>query len=304
MGQSILDKVQEILETGKLQKLENFNADPVFSLRSELAKVWGIGPETANKLIRKGYRSVDDLRKRGWDDLTEQQRVGLKHFDDLQHRIPREEVVLIEGVVRETIQALVGKELECMTCGSYRRGRSHCGDVDVLIRAMGDNPPLGLLLQIIQELESKRFLVDHFSLPSKVHRDKDDAEYMHHASYMGICRLNEQSRCRHIDIKVYNEAEFPFALLYFTGSDYFNRSMRTLAHTKGYSLTDTVSAGYLRNTRYTECREFTNACITTAGNWFLRVLVCHAFQRKKSLLYLVSITRLLRREIVLTPDSS
>jgi hypothetical protein len=34
---------------------------------------------------------------------------------------------------------------------------------------------------------------------------------------------------------------FAFALLYFTGSDHFNRSMRLFASKKGYSLSDKVS---------------------------------------------------------------
>lgn len=53
-----------------------------------------------------------------------------------------------------------------------------------------------------------------------------------HDSYMGVCML-EGSRHRRIDMKVYPAAEYAFALLYFTGSGYFNRSMRLFAEKKG-----------------------------------------------------------------------
>ena len=43
---------------------------------------------------------------------------------------------------------------------------------------------------------------------------------------------------RRLDIKVYNAEHFPFAVLYFTGSDYFNRSMRLYAQKRGMSLSD------------------------------------------------------------------
>jgi DNA polymerase/3'-5' exonuclease PolX len=44
---------------------------------------------------------------------------------------------------------------------------------------------------------------------------------------------------RRVDIKTYLPDEMPFALLYFTGSGYFNRSMRRYADTvKGLSLHD------------------------------------------------------------------
>ena len=55
--------------------------------------------------------------------------------------------------------------------------------------------------------------------------------------FMGICK-DDNNIHRRIDIKVYNKEEFPFALLYFTGSAYFNRSMRLFAKKKGYHLSD------------------------------------------------------------------
>jgi DNA polymerase/3'-5' exonuclease PolX len=43
-------------------------------------------------------------------------------------------------------------------------------------------------------------------------------------------------RFRRVDIKVYSPEEYPFALLYFTGSGYFNRSMRWWADKKFHGL--------------------------------------------------------------------
>ncbi|RLN92479.1 hypothetical protein BBJ28_00013557 [Nothophytophthora sp. Chile5] len=43
---------------------------------------------------------------------------------------------------------------------------------------------------------------------------------------------------RRLDIKVYPRRFFGFAMLYFTGSDHFNRSMRLFAHKNGWSLSD------------------------------------------------------------------
>ncbi|KAH8077628.1 DNA-directed DNA polymerase [Aureococcus anophagefferens] len=45
------------------------------------------------------------------------------------------------------------------------------------------------------------------------------------ASFMGICRLDSLPH-RRIDVKVYAPQHYACALLYFTGSDHFNRSMR------------------------------------------------------------------------------
>ncbi len=57
--------------------------------------------------------------------------------------------------------------------------------------------------------------------------------------YMGVCRLPGPSqRHRRLDIIVVPYAEFACALLYFTGSAHFNRSMRALAKTKQMSLSE------------------------------------------------------------------
>jgi DNA polymerase/3'-5' exonuclease PolX len=43
---------------------------------------------------------------------------------------------------------------------------------------------------------------------------------------------------RRLDIKVYPAEQYPTALLYFTGSAHFNRSMRSFAHISGFLLND------------------------------------------------------------------
>ena len=56
---------------------------------------------------------------------------------------------------------------------------------------------------------------------------------------MGVCKVPKVGAiARRIDIKVYPKEQFGFALLYFTGSDYFNRSMRLFADKKGFTLSD------------------------------------------------------------------
>jgi DNA polymerase lambda len=62
----------------------------------------------------------------------------------------------------------------------------------------------------------------------------------HHGkqSYMGICRLGPTGTARRIDIKTYPFCQYSFALLYFTGSAHYNRSMRLVAKKKQLKLTD------------------------------------------------------------------
>ena len=56
----------------------------------------------------------------------------LGYFGDLNSRIPRAEVGRIRNCVQEAAAALCS-DIIAVTCGSYRRGKATCGDVDILL---------------------------------------------------------------------------------------------------------------------------------------------------------------------------
>jgi hypothetical protein len=105
IGKSLRDKIEEILETGTLQKLISFKNNPAVQARVELCKVWGIGDKTADMLIKKHKLfSVHDVRMHGRHLLTPQQLIGLDLYEELLTRIPRAEVARIEHRVDDYVQ--------------------------------------------------------------------------------------------------------------------------------------------------------------------------------------------------------
>ena len=77
---------------------------------------------------------------------------------------------------------------------------------------------------IITELTRRGFLTDHLA------HDAKGLSIKRKRSYMGVCNLKGpnggEGTFRRIDIKCYPLRSYAFALLYFTGSGHFNRSMR------------------------------------------------------------------------------
>jgi DNA polymerase/3'-5' exonuclease PolX len=106
VGQKIAKKIQEIIDTGQLERAEADRNDPLIAAVNNIAKVHGIGPKLAQKLVNEqGVRSIDDLRKR--TDLTKHQQLGLKYFDAFEERIPRAEMAKWDAIVKQ-----IGHEID------------------------------------------------------------------------------------------------------------------------------------------------------------------------------------------------
>ncbi|XP_044955974.1 DNA polymerase lambda isoform X2 [Hordeum vulgare subsp. vulgare] len=232
IGKSLKDHINEIATTGKLSKLEHFENDEKVRAVSLFGEVWGVGPATALKLYDKGHRTLDDLRKD--DSLTYAQRTGLKFFDDIRQRIPRHEVSEMEKLLQE-----VGKDIlpgVTIVCGgSYRRGKSSCGDMDIVITHDDGKSHVGFLPKFVQRLKDINFLREDliFSINSIEGTDSGVD------TYFGLCTYPGRELRHRIDLKVYPRNRYASGLLAWTGNDVLNRRLRILAESKGYVLDDT-----------------------------------------------------------------
>ncbi|KAM8911869.1 DNA polymerase lambda isoform 1-T1 [Lycaon pictus] len=237
IGKRMAEKIVEILESGHLRKLDHISESvPILELFSN---IWGAGTKTAQMWYQQGYRTLEDIRNQA--SLTTQQAIGLKHYDDFLERIPREEATEIEQTVRKSAQAF-NPGLLCVACGSYRRGKATCGDVDVLLTHPDGQSHQGIFSRLLDSLRRQGFLTDDL-----VSQEENGQQQ----KYLGVCRLpGPGRRHRRLDIIIVPYSEFACALLYFTGSAHFNRSMRALAKTKGMSLSEhALSTSVVRDTQ-------------------------------------------------------
>lgn len=144
-------KIMEIIELGKLSKAEDI-MDGKTKILDIFCKVWGAGPSTAETWYAQGYRNLEDLTKNS--KLTKQQQIGLKFYYDLQIRIPRTEIEQIKEIVAKEIYK-IHSSLNIELVGSYRRGKTTCGDVDFMIVNPDVKSPLEILLALTNALKAQ-----------------------------------------------------------------------------------------------------------------------------------------------------
>lgn len=240
IGIKIAAKIDEIIETQQLQKLQSYYNDPEIKALDELASIPGIGPAKAKKLMDRGIMTIQQLRNNPEElnKLTHYAKIGLKYYDDLKQKIPRDEMNIIEQYILYIIHN-INPLLTATIAGSYRRKLSQSSDVDVLVSSLDwklstQSRPQSMN-EFIDQMKEDGFIVDIIN--AKIRK------------VTAIVRLNpiilrklnlpiKNYIHRHMDIRFFTQSEMVFGLLYFTGSATFNIEMRNKAISKGLELSE------------------------------------------------------------------
>ncbi len=233
IGAKMKLKLGEIFSTGKLRAAEEAKADPDFVAYNELLKIYGIGPVKARQFVDSGINGVEAIRKlvaRDPGALTAAQKLGLKYYEDTQERIPRAEIDEHRVILEKAFRA-VGLTMEIV--GSYRRGARDSGDIDVLVTgpaALGKSKMSAAFKKAVDSLESGGYLLGILARgPTKT------------LAYAGIgagAGAAGTKKGRRLDLLLTDPEEYPYAILYFTGSDQFNIAMRRWALDYGYTMNE------------------------------------------------------------------
>jgi len=124
IGKTIMSKLEEFVETGTLRVLERERGNPL----NKLTKIYGVGPKKAKELIEQGVTSLEDLAEKQ-HLLNDKQKIGLKYFDDIEARIPRDEIDEYNEKLTTIFKDSTPEGSSFEIVGSYRRGAKNLGDV-------------------------------------------------------------------------------------------------------------------------------------------------------------------------------
>ena len=226
IGESIAQKIAELLETGRLGYYEELKAQ-VPSGVIEMMHVPDVGPKTAKRLWDElGITSVEELEQaaregkirqlKGFGAKSEQRILkGIELMRGRQEgRLPigmaRPLALEVVDALREALPEELLQRLEI--AGSLRRWKETIGDVDILVvspeaaRVMETFRTLPMVVDVLVSGERKTSVV----LPSGLQ----------------------------VDLRVFKAKHWGAALQYFTGSKPHNVALRELALRQGWSLNE------------------------------------------------------------------
>jgi DNA polymerase/3'-5' exonuclease PolX len=220
IGKGLQEKIRQIIDTGTCLDYDKIKDKK--SPKSLFLQIHGVGPQCANKMIQGGLETIEDVQKNQDIYLNDVQKKGLKWFDDIQERIPYQEIQKHEIFLKKTLQE-INPNAELTIAGSYRRKKSDSGDIDLLVKADSRK----VYDEYIDSLIKKGYLRDTLARGNK--------------KFMGMGTIDiskKKNKCRRIDIMYAKPEEYPFAILYFTGSGDFNQRMRNELLEKGYTMNE------------------------------------------------------------------
>ena len=222
IGKAITEKVTELVTTGKLAYYEELKASfppGIF----ELFELQGLGAKKIKALHDQlGVTSLADLEKVSAEGKvaelagfgTKTQSNIVKAIGDHRKHAGRFRINVVAELAEELLSDLRAHEAvgQLESAGSFRRRKETIGDLDLLVSS---NRPE----------EVSEFFIHHPLVE----------EVIVHGPTKSSVRLKDGPQC---DLRVVKPEEFPFALVYFTGSKEHNIRLRSRALDHGWSLNE------------------------------------------------------------------
>jgi len=91
VGESSIKHIMEFLNTGKVTYIENLKNKPEILFTT----IYGIGPKKAQELTKSNIKTIQQLKDAYTEDntiLNDKQAIGLKYYEHIEQRIPRNEI--------------------------------------------------------------------------------------------------------------------------------------------------------------------------------------------------------------------
>ncbi|SAM01458.1 hypothetical protein [Absidia glauca] len=248
IGSKIRATIKIYLETGTVPEAEALLADNRFRTLKLFNKCFG--PSTAIAWWDMGYRSLQQVLDQG--SLTHSVRLGIQLLPDFILPLERGDVEELIGIIEKNVKQL-NEQLLVTPVGGYRRGKQKSGDLDIIVSSVQAMDMSDILPTLLDRLASQGY-IKHVLWKSlkgaSTLKDRDRKQKgadQHDNDYYIINKSSRRSgfddlakafTCfmqpskgigRQVDFIVATFDEYPTALLGWTGSRQFERSIKDYA---------------------------------------------------------------------------
>ncbi|KAG0746901.1 hypothetical protein G6F57_003952 [Rhizopus arrhizus] len=201
VGVKIRQKIQQFLETGTIEEAEGLRYSEEFRTRRLFSKVYGVGPVTAKIWWDVGYRTLQE--------------------------------VLDNAQLTSTISQL-DHNIYITPVGGYRRGKPETADLDLIISAL-EGTAAQLLVSLLDKMRQIG-LLKHIISHTRKRTSKGGAtgyKYKQFGNELELytCAILQPSKeiMRQVDFVIAEPDQYVTAVLGWTGSRHFEKSLRDYA---------------------------------------------------------------------------
>ncbi|TKA74900.1 hypothetical protein B0A55_03761 [Friedmanniomyces simplex] len=174
----------EYSNTGKIQAVEDLEADEDMKIMRLFYEIWGVGATTAREFYYdRGWKQLDDIVDYGWSTLSRVQQIGVKYYDEFLDPIPRKEVEEIGAIIHRHAVKVRDSGVQSLIVGGYRRGKQACGDVDMIVSHPDESQTLNIVNDVVASLEDEGWITHTLLL--SLHNSKRKQETLPYKSREG-----------------------------------------------------------------------------------------------------------------------
>lgn len=228
IGDTLREVITTLVKTGSHPAYDQLREQFPATL-FELLRVPGLGAKKVKALFDAGISTLEQLKlaceagtvakMRGFGAKTQEKVLqGLAFISEIGNRVRLDQAYPLGQALLQNLRQLPGV-IRAELCGSLRRRRETAKDIDILISSDHPAPIMAAfvkmpqVIQVTSQGETKSSVI---------------------AAYM----VGAQRIVLNADLRIVADAQFPFALHYFTGSKEHNILMRRRANARGLELSE------------------------------------------------------------------
>jgi DNA polymerase (family 10) len=229
IGDTLQEKITTLVKTGRHKFLDDLRASVPEGL-VQMLRLPGMGPKKVKALhdvlgidtiakLKAACESGEVAAQKGFGAKTQQKILeGIAFLGTVGNRVRIDYALPLGLALLEQIRALPGV-IRGELCGSLRRRRETAKDIDILVSSANAQPIMDAFVKLPEVVQ----VVGHG--PTK-------------SSVVAEMHLDGTKVTLNADLRVVEDAQFPFALLYFTGSKEHNIRLRQRAIDRGWTLNE------------------------------------------------------------------